>query len=643
MARNRVTIKDHTAEANLFARRTVIAMLVIFTMIAMVLSNLYYLQVTRFEDYQTRSNGNRIKVLPVAPNRGLIYDRNGTLLAENRPVFNLEVIPEKVDNLEKTLGLLSVLLDIEEDEVTDFYREIKRNRRFKPVSLRKRLTPEEVALFSANQHKFPGVSVEARLTRHYPYGKTLTHVLGYVSKINKKDLQKLSEAGLEANYAATHDIGKLGVEKYHEDILHGQVGYQEVEVNNQGRIIRTLNFSPPVPGQDIVLNIDLKLQQEAERILDGDKGTIVMMDSNDGGVLAMFSSPSYDPNLFVHGISSKNYSGLLNSNGRPLINRATQGQYPPASTIKPHLALVGLEEKTVTPETRLFDNGKYRLKNVEHVWRDWKRWGHGWVDLTSAIEQSCDIYFYDLAYRLGIDKISDNMFEFGFGDYTGIDLHEESDANMPSRGWKRARFNQPWYIGDTIPVGIGQSYWTVTPIQLTQSITTLVNHGQRYIPQILRGKYIDKELVFEGSKERRPMDIQNVKNWDTVLDAMYGVVNRKIGTARRAFVDTPYVSAGKTGTAQLVAIAQDAKYDADSLAENLRDNAMYVGFAPYEKPEIAVTVVLENAGGGSSQAAPLARTMMDKYFEQREFSPKPDVIEREVSQDVARHSASHNH
>lgn len=643
MARPRVTIKDHTAEANLFARRTVIAMLVIFMMIAMVLSNLYYLQITRHADYQTRSNDNRIKILPVAPNRGLIYDRNGILLAENRPVFNLEVVPEKVKNLEKTLGLLSILLDIDEDEVTDFYREIKRNRRFKPVSLRKRLTPEEVALFSANQHKFPGVSVEARLTRYYPYGKTLTHVLGYVSRINKKDLQKLSEAGLEANYAATHDIGKLGVEKYHEDILHGQVGYQEVEVNNQGRIIRTLNFNPPVPGQDIVLNIDLKLQQEAQKIMDGDKGTIVMLDSQNGGVLAMYSSPSYDPNLFVHGISSKNYNALLNSKARPLINRATQGQYPPASTVKPHLALVGLEEHVVTPETRIFDNGKYRLKNVEHVWRDWKTWGHGWVDVTSAIEQSCDIYFYDLAYRLGIDRISDHMFEFGFGDYTGIDLHEESDANMPSRGWKRARFNQPWYIGDTIPVGIGQSYWTATPIQLAQSITTLVNHGQRFIPQIIRGRYVGDEIVLDGSKERRPLDVKDIKNWDLVLDAMYGVVNRKNGTARKAFVDTPYVSAGKSGTAQLVAIAQDAKYDADSLAANLRDNAMYVAFAPYEKPEITIAVVLENAGGGSSQAAPIAKQMMDEYFAGRDFGPRPEVKEREIPKDVAKNATSHNH
>lgn len=640
MPPKRIAIKDHTAEANLFARRTVISLLFILMMLVMLVSNLYYLQVERHEDYQTRSNGNRIKILPVAPNRGLIYDRNGVLLAENRPVYSLEVIPEQVENLEQTLGLLSILLDIEEDEVTDFYREIKRHRRFKPVALRKRLSPQEVALFSVNQYKFPGVTVEARLTRHYPYNKTLTHVLGYVARINTNDLQKLTEAGLEANYAATHDIGKLGVEKYHEHLLHGQVGYQEVEVNNQGRIIRTLNFSPPIPGQDLVLNIDIRLQLEAQKIMDSDKGTIVMLDSQNGGVLALFSSPSYDPNLFVDGISSKNYNRLLNSKDRPLINRATQGQYPPASTVKPLLALAGLEEKVITTDTRIFDNGQYKLKNVEHVWRDWKRWGHGWMDVTSSIEQSCDIFFYDLAFRLGIDKISEHMHEFGFGDYTGIDLHEESDANMPSRGWKRARYNQPWYIGDTIPVGIGQSYWTATPIQLTQSISTLVNHGKRYIPQLLRGKLVDNDLQLEGRKERRPIDVDNDKNWDVVLDAMYGVVNREKGTARNAFIDTPYISAGKSGTAQLVAIAQDAKYDADSLAENLRDNAMYVAFAPFEHPQVAITVVLENAGGGSSQAAPLARKMMDKYFANKPLPPVDDPLQQQA---VARNQLPNTH
>lgn len=626
MPKPRIIIKDHTAEANLFARRSVIAVLAIFVMIAIVLTNLHYLQITRYEDYQTRSNGNRIKVLPVAPNRGLIYDRNGVLLAENRPVFSLEVIPEEIDDLTETLADLQTLLNIDDDEVAEFHKDLKRQRRFKPVTLRNRLSPEEVAIFSANQHLFPGVSVEARLARHYAFGSALTHVLGYVAKINKSDLQKLSEAGLEANYAATYDIGKLGIEKYHEELLHGQVGYQEVEVNSKGRIIRTLDFEPPIPGKDLVLNIDVNLQLEAQKAFDGSRGSVVAIDPRDGGVLALYSSPSYDPNLFVHGISSKDYNRLLKSKDRPLINRATQGQYPPASTVKPLLALEGLEENLITPETKIYDIGKYQLKNVERIWRDHVPWGHGWVNVTKAIEVSCDIFFYDLAYKLGIDRISDSMSEFGFGDYTGVDLHEEADGFMPSRGSVKAAFNRPWYIGDTINIGIGQSYWTTTPIQLTQAITTLVNKGNSVIPQILRGNMENNQLVLEPVKERRPIVVKNEHNWDVVLDAMYGTVNRDHGTAHKAFRHSRYVSAGKSGTAQLFTIGQDEKYDASKVKEEHRDNAMYVGYAPYDKPQIAITVVLENAGHGGSEAAPVAKKMMDYYFRDQVF-PKHEVID----------------
>lgn len=614
MARKRQAIRDHTAEANLFARRAIVAMLFVLIALGLVVRNLYVLQVEKFTDYQTRSNGNRIKVLPVAPNRGLIYDRNGVLLAENRPVFSLELIPEEIDDLPLTLNHLKTLMGITDEEIEDFYKDLRGQRRFKPVALRTRLTEKEVALFSARTHQFPGVSIEARLSRYYPYGELLTHALGYVAKINKKDLQKLNEAGQEANYAATYDIGKLGIEKYHEELLHGEVGYQQVEVNSQGRIIRTLSVEPPVPGRDIVLNIDIRLQIAAKQALEGSRGTVVMVSPKTGGVLAMYSNPSYDPNLFVHGISSKDYSRLLNSPDRPLINRATQGQYPPASTIKPHLAWLGLEEDEITPETTIYDNGRYQLPNVKHVWRDWKRGGHGKVNVTQSIEQSCDTFFYDLAYKLGIDRISDAMSEFGFGDYTGVDLYEESDGNMPSRGWKRARFNQPWYIGDTIPVGIGQSFWTATPIQLVHSVTALINHGERAVPQILRGYWHNGNIEYEAPKTLRPIVAKDEKNWLTVLDAMYGTVNRSHGTARHAFHNADYISAGKTGTAQLFSVGQNEKYVAEDVDERLRDNAMYVGFAPYEDPQVAIVVVLENAGGGSSNAAPVARTMLDQYF-----------------------------
>ena len=614
MPLKRQTIRDHTAEANLVTRRAFVAFIGSILVLGAMLSNLYILQVKKYEAFQTRSNTNRIKVLPVAPNRGLIYDRNGVILAENRPVFSLELVPESIADLADTIVRLRQLFNISDDQIKRFERDRKRQRRFKPITLKSQLSEQEVAIFSANKHQYPGVSVEARLSRFYPYESVLTHALGYVGKINKKESQKIAEAGQEENYAATYDIGKLGVERFHEEKLHGTVGYQQVEVNSASRIIRVLDVQPPEPGQDIILNIDVRLHAKAAELLGDKRGTIVITDPKTGGVYTLYSNPSYDPNLFVHGISSKNYSALLNSKNRPLINRATQGQYPPASTIKPHLALLGLEQSIITADEEINDTGRYTLPNVDHIWRDWKRWGHGKVNVTKAIEVSCDTYYYDLAYRTGIDKISSYMNEFGFGDFTGIDLYEESDANMPSRGWKRARFNEPWYIGDTIPVGIGQSFWTATPIQLIQSVNTLINRGERHIPQLIRGIKLEDNDVIEPPKTLRPIHVVDESNWNVVLDAMFGTVNREHGTAFRPFVTSPYVSAGKTGTAQLFSVAQDEKYDADTVADHLRDNAMYVGFAPYQAPKMSIVVVLENAGGGSSNAAPIARKMMDYFF-----------------------------
>ncbi|MFQ3249848.1 MAG: penicillin-binding protein 2 [Glaciecola sp.] len=628
MPPKRQTIRDHTAEANLVARRTVVSFILVSFLMLVIIANLYQLQVRQYEDYQTRSNGNRIKVLPVAPNRGLIYDRNGVILAENKPVFSLEITPEEVDDLDATIEQLSELMSLSESEISEFNNSLKRQRRFKPLSIREQLSHDDVALFSAQQHKFPGVSIEARLSRFYPFKDTLTHMLGYVAKINKRDLAKLEENEQLANYAATHDIGKQGVEKFHERILHGEVGYQQVEVNNQGRIIRILSFEPPIPGKDIVLNIDINLQKKAQEVLAGRRGSVVVTDPKDGGVLALYSSPSYDPNLFVHGISQTEYNKLLASKNSPLLNRATQGRYPPASTVKPHLALLGLEEGLIDKDTEIQDRGTYRLNNVDHVWRDWKKYGHGKVNVTKSIEVSCDIFFYDLAYKLGIDRISESMEKFGFGRRTGIDLAEESSANMPSRGWKRARFNEPWYIGDTIPVGIGQSYWNATPLQLAQSLNFLINKGQRHTPRIIKG------FMLEGGVDKIPVVVQSPipivdeKNWDIVLDSLYGTVNRQHGTARTAFQNTDYESAGKTGTAQLFSVAQDAEYEEENVSARLKDNAMYVGYAPYTAPEISMSIVIENAGGGSSNAAPAARIIMDYYF--NEIKPKGIALDSNV-------------
>jgi penicillin-binding protein 2 len=640
MAKARQTIRDHSAEANLFARRAFFSLIFVFGLMSLLLINLYDLQVNQYLDYQTQSNGNRIKVLPVAPNRGLIYDRNGVILAENKPVFSLEVIPEEVDDLAKTLIELTALMSITEAEIARFQRDRKRQRRFKPVALRKQLTHEDVALFSANQHKFPGIDIQARLSRYYPFKDTLTHMLGYVSRINKRDERKLKARGEEANYAATHDIGKQGVEKFHEPILHGSVGYQQVEVNNKGRIIRVLSFEPPVPGSDIVLNIDVELQKRASIELAGRRGSVVITDVKSGGVLALYSSPSYDPNLFVHGISQTEYSKLLNSPYSPLLNRATQGRYPPASTIKPHLALIGLDEGLITTETEIHDRGFYKLNNVAHIWRDWKKQGHGTVDVTKSIEVSCDTFYYELAYKLGIDRIHDSMREFGFGDFTGLDLYEESRAILPSRGWKRATFNEPWYIGDTISVGIGQSYWNATPIQIANSLNILVNRGKRFIPKILKGYLIDGKVEDVAIEQKPPFVIKNDENWDIVLDALYGTVNRDHGTARTAFRKTTYISAGKTGTAQLFSVAQDEEYVEEDVNVYLRDNAMYIGYAPFDDPQISIAVAIENAGGGSSNAAPLARRVMDYYFDELKPARALELAQNQMPPAVTSEDAS---
>jgi penicillin-binding protein 2 len=613
MLKQRPTIRDHSAEANLFARRAFVGFVFVLGLVAVLITNLYNIQVKDHQDYQTRSNDNRIKVIPIAPNRGLIYDRNGVLLAENKPVYNLEVIPEEVDNLEKSLEQVSQLITITEQEKQDFLKDIKNTRRFKSQVLKARLDEADVATFSVNQHKFPGFSIEARLARYYPFGDTLTHALGYVAKLNRKELNKLEQEGQATNYRATHDIGKLGIEKYYEQLLHGQVGSQRVEVNNRGRVIRTLSMLPPQPGSDLVLTLDIGLQQIAQHALKDMRGAVVVMDAKDGGILALYSNPSYDPNLFVHGISSKNYKALLNPD-RPLINRATQGRYAPASTIKPHMAILALEENMVTEGTTMWDPGFFEIRNVEHKWRDWKRWGHGHVDVYKAIEESCDTYFYDTAYRLGITKISNFMARFGFGDLSGIDLHEETTAILPSKEWKENRFKESWWPGDTISVGIGQGYWTATPIQIANATNILVNKGVNHPPHLAQVAKKEDDVTQINNEEKPPVVLNNPDNWRIAIDAMHNTVTKVTGTAHKAFKGVNYDPAGKTGTAQVVSIAQGEKYDAESLKERQRDNAIYVGFAPYNNPQIVVSIVVENNGGGSTVGAPIARQLMDYYF-----------------------------
>lgn len=611
MAKKRIAMRDHSAEGNLFARRCVIAVIFTMVLISFVLSNLYSLQVTQFNEYQIRADGNRIKVNPVAPNRGLIYDRNMRIIAENRPIFNLELNVAEIEDREQTIQQLAELLQLTENELTRFTDNLAKRRRFQPVEVLFDISKERVAKFSARQHEFPGVSVQARLSRYYPYGKALTHVLGYVAKINSQDLNLVTSWGAQSNYAATRHIGKQGIERFYEERLHGKVGYEHIEVDSKGRALRTLEEELPIPGEDIILSIDIDLQLYIQDILKDKKGSVVVMDPNNGQVLAMYSNPSYDPNLFVNGISQREYSKLIENKDRPLLNRAVQGQYPPASLVKPHLALLGLEYGKIDENTTIKDEGFYQLDNVDHVWRDWLRRGHGNVDVKRSVEVSCDTFFYDLAYRLGIDSIHDYMHKFGFGEYTGIDLLEESDGNMPSRGWKKARYNQPWYIGDTISVGIGQGYWTATPVQLLDSLNTIINEGQRIQPRIYLGVNVASQAVIEPPSMMRPIEVLDNDNWRIIKESLYNTVNKPHGTAYKAYQNTAYESAGKTGTAQLFTVAQDEEYDDLIIADYLKDNAMYFGYAPSDNPQISVMVALENAGGGGSNAAPIARQVMD--------------------------------
>ena len=633
--KRRSQIRDYQAEARLFSSRAIVAFLGIVILMGLLVANMYNIQVNQFQDYKTRSNDNRIKVVPIAPNRGLIYDRNGVLLAENRPVFNLELTPEQIKDIDSTIEALQTILEITPEQVERFHRERKRTRRFKSVPLLTQLNENQVAVFSVNQYRFPGIEISATLKRYYPFSEVLTHVIGYVSRINDRDMQRLIREEKDANYQATRDIGKLGIEKYYEDLLHGTAGYQEVEINSRGRVIRTLKYVPPIAGKDIVLNLDINLQLYVHQLLDGRRGSAVVLDPRDNGVLAMVSSPSYDPNAFVHGISGKAYRALLNDKSRPLVNRTTLGIYPPASTIKPFIAVAALEEGVITPKTTRNDPGYWRIPNSDtRPFRDWLRWGHGRVDIIKSIEESVDTFFYQIAYDMGIDRLSNWMMMFGFGDYTGIDIYEESKANMPTREWKMARHKTPWYKGDTIPVGIGQGYWTATPMQIAKATSVLVNEGAVTAPHLLKAT-IDNGGDFEEQENSEYVTyppIQNVpdKYWNMAKEGMRLVNHGTKGTARRSFYNMDYQTGGKSGTAQVFGLGEDEEYNADEVAEHLRDHALFTGFAPFDDPEVVVSVVLENAGGGSSNGAPVARKIFDRVI------IGPEKIEPEEEQNNAK-------
>ncbi|WP_444996917.1 penicillin-binding protein 2 [Aliikangiella sp. IMCC44359] len=618
---NSSSFKDHYQERKLLIHRSIIAFVFVALMMLCLLIRSWYLQVIQHDDYQTRSNINRISVQPISPKRGLIYDRNGVLLAENRSIYSLEIIPEKAGDINDTLNRLKLIGLIEDKHGDKFLSDLKGQRRFKSLVVKNRLTELEVARFAVNSHDFPGVKIEARLIRYYPFGSMLVHALGYVGRINDQELALIDQA----NYKATRHIGKVGLEKFYEGQLHGTVGFRRVETDVRGRIIgKPLFEKPPVPGNNLKLSLDIRLQKVAVDAMRGMRGSIVAVDPRNGEVLALVSNPGYDPNEFVTGISSSNYRKLTSSKDRPLFNRALRGLYSPGSAIKPHLGWAGLDSKLITSQSTVYDPGYWIIPNDEkRVYRDWNPRGHGErVNLQTAIIQSCDPYFYNLAYRMGIDTLSKYMKSFGFGSYTGIDMGEEVPGIMPSREWKRKERKSQWYPGETVITGIGQGYWIATPLQLANSIGQLGIAGTRYQLRLVSYVQIAEEWQKVPSLiAEEQADFSNADNVMAVHRAMRKVTQYPKGTAKKAFRGAKYESAGKTGTVQLVTQSEE-KYDEKKVAKNLRDNAVYVGYAPFKSPEIALAVVLENEGHGGDKAAPIARKILDEFFQNREIELK---------------------
>ena len=608
----RITIKDYLFESQLFMQRSVQALVFAGILIAVLIGRLIYLQVLAHEHYITLSDDNRIKILPLPPNRGLIFDRNGLILADNLPSYRLEITPEQVHDMDATLDALSQLVNIRDVDRSRFEQLRKRTPVFKPVPLRFRLSDEEVARFAIDRHRHPGVDIVAGLSRHYPHGPLLAHAVGYVGRIDERDLQRIDTS----DYSGTTHIGKVGIEKTYEDILHGTVGYSQVETNAEGRVLRTLVRTPPVPGNNLYLTLDAELQNVADQALGKRAGAVVAIDPDTGGVLAFVSKPAYDPNLFVNGIDSKTYTALRENDKQPLFNRALRGQYPPGSTLKPFVALGGLEEGITSKHAHTYCPGFYQLPGKARKYRDWKRGGHGTVDLTAAIAQSCDVYFYDLAMSMGIDRLHDYLTKFGFGERTGIDISGELPGLMPSRQWKRAARNLPWFPGETLIAGIGQGFVLTTPLQLASSTTTLARYGNRKKPHVVASTQIygDIELTPLPVAPEPDIPIEDRQHWNDVIHGMHEVVQGKRGTARKVGKDAKYQFAGKTGTAQVFGLKEEEKYDAEKLAEKLRDHSLFIAFAPLDKPRIALAVVVEHGGSGSAVAAPIARIILDQYL-----------------------------
>ena len=605
------TLKDYLRESRLFRSRALSAVVLVALSLLLLVTHLARLQIVDHAHFTTLSRDNRVKVQPLPPTRGLIYDRNGTILAQNLPTHSLEITPERVKDLEQTIGQLKQLIPISENDLRRFNRLKSHQRRFDSIPIRVQLSEQEVARFAVNRHLFPGVEIAAKLLRDYPLEDITAHILGYVGRINKQELQTIDTS----NYSGTTHIGKNGIEKYYEEALHGEVGLQQVEVNALGRVIRVLQSTPPSPGMDLHLTVDATLQRVAMQAFGEDNGAAVAIDPRSGDILALVSKPGFDPNLFVEGITTLDYNALQNSQDKPLFNRAIRGQYPPGSTIKPFIGLGGLELGLVNPQQKNYCPGFYQLPNHSHKYRDWKKGGHGALDMEQAITQSCDVYFYDLAQRMGIDQLSRYLALFGFGERTGVDITGELGGLLPSREWKQESRNQAWYPGETLITGIGQGYFLITPLQLASTTATLANRGARIRPRLVSSIQQGSESPPRAQPITPLSAVEKVseENWDSILQAMLQVTEGLRGTARRIRNDH-YRIAGKTGTAQVFTVKQEEEYDEEKIEKKMRDHALFIAFAPALKPRIAVAVIVENGGHGGSVAAPIARAIMDHYL-----------------------------
>jgi len=609
-------LKDHWREQHMFFGRLVAAALITVLLSGLLMYRLVDLQVVHFEHFSRLSHGNRVRIEPVPPVRGLLLDRAGRLLAENRPVYQLELVPEQVADVDSTLDELVALGLLDAEDLPRIRNQVRSQRRFEPTVLRQRLDEQEAALFAVKRPRFPGVDIRARLARQYPLGEIGAHAIGYVGAVTESDLQRLDTA----NYAGTAQTGRTGAERAWEHLLHGTTGYRQVLVNAQGRTLQELERNDAVPGHNVYLTIDMELQAVAREALAGRRGSIVALDPRNGEVLALVSTPAFDPNLFSTGISGAQYNALQNSPDQPLFNRALRGQYPPGSTIKPLLALAGLHYGVMDAADTVFCPGWFSLPNHSHRYRDWKRTGHGTVDLEESVAQSCDVYYYQLAMTLGIDRMHEFLELFGLGERTGIDIPGEQPGLLPSREWKRTAFrqrqDQVWFPGETVITGIGQGYMLTTPLQLAQSAAILGNRGRGFRPTLLSAVEdpASGERVAVAPEPLPPLRLQP-DHVEEAVDSMIAVVHGPRGTARATWIDSSWTVAGKTGTAQVIGIAQGEEYDEEATAERERPHALFVAFAPAENPRIAIGVLVENGSSGSATAAPIARVVMDHWLQ----------------------------